>query len=150
MQQARRITVAAWLESFGSPGGGSEQLRQGAEEAFLRVGFAVELAHDLREFLGSDVVAGEVVLELLEGEHHDAGRCAGTVNTGPGGHGGHRSDQAAGGGQQQGPEPPGSGRPRTAAGRNLPTAMPDMARIRAARVPPCMPAIVSSSSRRAQ
>jgi hypothetical protein len=69
-ERARGVAVAVGHEVFGGTSGDGEQLRESAEEAVLRVVFLVELAHRLREFLGADV-AGEFVLDLLEGELGD-------------------------------------------------------------------------------
>ncbi|MEU8509920.1 hypothetical protein AB0C40_35680 [Streptomyces brevispora] len=75
VQRARHLAVAVRLVPSGGLPGDGEQLREGAEDAVLAVVLVVELAQDVRELLGADV-AGEFVLDLLEGELGNAGPAA--------------------------------------------------------------------------
>lgn len=67
LQRARGVTVAVRLDVLSTARDGREQLREHADQA-AGGGVLDERAQDRGELRPVDVVGGEVVLDLLEGE----------------------------------------------------------------------------------
>jgi hypothetical protein len=79
MQRAGGVTVTVGLDLLGSLRSDGDHLREHADQATGRVGVLAQLAQDRGELLLVDVVGGEVVLDLLEGQGSDPNRAADAV-----------------------------------------------------------------------
>ncbi|MFG2358355.1 hypothetical protein [Streptomyces sp. NPDC048521] len=84
VQRAGGVSVAVGLDLLGTARGDGEQLRDTGHEAAGRVGVLDDLAQDRGELLLVDVVGGEVVLDLLEGQRGDPDRGAYAFQSRPG------------------------------------------------------------------
>jgi hypothetical protein len=76
VQGAGGVAVAVGLDLLRPACGGADQLREGGEEAAGDVDVLLELTQDRGELAGVDVVGGQVVLDLLDGQCGDADRGA--------------------------------------------------------------------------